>query len=102
VRKMNLTKTNMRFGSSAICLQLASIVINWTLVAHQRHSGWQPSQQLSGFDRVLELSSIILLIASVPMGVSGLSRDRRKLLAIIALVLVLPIGMVIAGFQGYS
>jgi hypothetical protein len=98
---MNLTKTNMRFGSSAICLQLASIVVNWILVVHQRHAGLQPGE-LNGIDEALNLLSISLVVISVPIGVNGLSRDRKKLLAIIALVLVLPIITIMAAFQGIS
>jgi hypothetical protein len=97
-----MNRSERPFGLLAICLQLISgglfCALQWT----HRSLYWVPGKHLTRLDRVLDLSSIVLLTGSLLIAVVGMIRDPKRGLAIIAFGMMFLLAMLMGGFHGIS
>jgi hypothetical protein len=98
-----MTWHHRKFGAAALLIQLLAIVVCCALVIHERTDlNWTIDKSLSPFNKTLLSVSIHIVESSIVVAVLGLFIDNNRTLAIIALALVIPIFILMGGFQGIS
>ena len=92
-----------KFGIAALLIQVLAIAVYCALVIHERIDlYWSVDKSLSHANSTLLGVSIHVVESSVVVACLGIFFDRKRTLAIIALALLIPIVIVMGGFQGIS
>lgn len=89
---------------TAVLIQCVSICIYIVAYMHEPTAGWGwvKIEPTSGPVHNWLVGQMLLLLLSLPLGVVGVFRETRRSCSIVALSLIGPLILVMAGLQGIS